>query len=178
MQTLLLQINEIIKRYDEINKRTGEDFNIFSILGKNKLELAHEKFIGELLNPKGMHNQGDKFLNLFLNILGIEHKLENPNVFLEKVIDKNRRIDIFIKDKEFVIGIEMKISAIDQKNQISDYHQYLKKINKNSYLYYLTPYGKDVEEISKQNLNKDEDYYLISFQDEIYNWIQECIKLV
>ena len=177
IESLLLQVNEIIKKYDEFNKKTGRNFNIFSIIDKSELELVHEKFIGELLNPKGSHNQGYKFLKLFLNILGIKHKLKNPKVILEKVIEGNRRIDIVIEDKNFIIGIEIKVNAKDQENQLYDYYQYIKNINPKFFrLYYLTPDGRDAEENSTNTLKQNEDYCLISFQNEIYEWIKDCVK--
>jgi len=179
IESLLLQVNEIIKKYDEFNKKTGKNFNIFSIINKSELELAHEKFIGELLNPKGSHNQSDKFLKLFLDVLGIKYKLKSPKVILEEVIDGNRRIDIVIKDKDFIIAIEMKINAKDQENQLYDYYHHIKKLNKKFYrLYYLTPNGRDAEEYSIKDLKQDKDYYLISFKNEIYEWIKICIKEV
>ena len=177
IESLLLQVNEIIKKYDEFNKKTGRNFNIFSIIDKSELELAHEKFIGELLNPKGSHNQGDKFLKLFLDILDIKQKLKNPKVILEKVIDENRRIDIVIEDKNFIVAIEMKVNAKDQENQLYDYYQYIKNTNPKFFrLYYLTPDGRDAGENSTKNLKEGKDYYLISFQNEIYIWIKNCIK--
>jgi len=177
IESLLLQVNEIIKKYDEFNKKTGRNFNIFSIIDKSELELAHEKFIGELLNPKGSHNQGDKFLKLFLDILDIKQKLKNPKVILEKVIDENRRIDIVIEDKNFIVAIEMKVNAKDQENQLYDYYQYIKNTNPKFFrLYYLTPDGRDAGENSTKNLKEGKDYYLISFQNEIYEWIKSCMK--
>jgi len=177
IKTLLVTVNEIIKKYEEIDKKTGKNFNIFSILEKNELELAHEKFIGELLNPKGSHNQGSKFLNLFLTTLKIKHQLKKPKVILEKVIDKNRRIDIVIEDDDLIIAIEMKVNATDQEAQLYDYYNFIKNSNKKKYfLYYLTPNERDADESSKLDLKPNKDYYLISFKYEIYEWIKECLK--
>jgi len=177
IETLLVTVNEIIKKYEEIDKKSGKNFNIFSILEKNELELAHEKFIGELLNPKGSHNQGSKFLNLFLKTLKIKHQLKKPKVILEKVIDKNRRIDIVIEDDDLIIAIEMKVNATDQEAQLYDYYNFIKNSNKKKYfLYYLTPNERDADESSKLDLKPNKDYYLISFKYEIYEWIKECLK--
>jgi len=177
IETLLVTINEIVKKYEEIDKKSGKNFNIFSILKKDELELAHEKFIGELLNPKGSHNQGSKFLELFLKTLKIKHQLKNPKVILEKVINKNRRIDIVIEDNDLIIAVEMKVNATDQEAQLYDYYNFIKSFNKKEYfLYYLTPDERDADESSKLDLKLNEDYYLISFKYEIYEWIKECLK--
>ena len=65
IQNLLTQVNLISKKYEEIAKHTGENYNIFQILGTTRDELAHSKIIGDLLNPKGIHGLGDVFLRSF-----------------------------------------------------------------------------------------------------------------
>ena len=41
------------------------DFNIFSILRLKTQEAAHSNFLGELLDPRGMHGQGTLFFEVF-----------------------------------------------------------------------------------------------------------------
>jgi hypothetical protein len=67
---LLERINSIYKRYDEIAKATGENFNIFQTLELETDEGSHSKIIAELLNPKGSHGRGSEFLELFMEIVG------------------------------------------------------------------------------------------------------------
>jgi hypothetical protein len=72
-----------------------------------------------------LHGQKDRFLQLFLKILQINHKLKNPQVYCEYLIKNNRRIDIVIEDVDFIIAIEAKIYAKDQENQLLDYSNFL-----------------------------------------------------
>lgn len=67
INNLLQQVSIIQKKYDEIAKITGENFNIFSIMRAENDEVrTHSRIIAEFLNPKGIHNQGSVFLKLFL----------------------------------------------------------------------------------------------------------------
>lgn len=58
IETLFKEISAICKRYEEIAKLTGENFNIFQILGLQTSEVRlHSAFLAELLNSKGLHGQ-------------------------------------------------------------------------------------------------------------------------
>src|SRR5690606_41271319 len=65
VSNLLEHTNLIRKKYDEFAEYTGENFNVFSILGLYSHELSHSTFIGNLLNAKGKHGQKDVLLKLF-----------------------------------------------------------------------------------------------------------------
>lgn len=67
-ESLLDQVNALLKRYADINQITGEEFNIFRILKLESSEVRmHSAFLAELLNPKGSHGQKDTFLKLFID---------------------------------------------------------------------------------------------------------------
>lgn len=136
-QQLLNQISTISKSYELVAKSTGENFNLFQILGLETAEVkTHSRFIAELLNPKGSHLQGDLFLRLFINYLNhLTQKIESDeienlllsnsinlnfnstNVIVEKHIGKvideeSGRIDICLLDSQNnIICIENKIYA-------------------------------------------------------------------
>jgi hypothetical protein len=63
---LLNNVTLISKKYEDLAEYTGENYNIFSVLGIYQDELSHSAVIGDLLNNKGSHGQKDTFLNLFL----------------------------------------------------------------------------------------------------------------
>jgi hypothetical protein len=111
-----------------------------------------------------------------LNNLLLKSKLNNPKVYAEYVIDNNRRIDIYIEDNNLTIAIEAKIYADDRDNQLKDYFEFIKNKN-NPYLIYLTLDGHEPSENSVNGINTT-NIIQISFKDEIYNWINECIKNV
>ena len=91
----------------------------------------HSKFLAELLNPKGSHGQGSKFLDLFIQQFDIKNvDSETSKVSVEESIGNKTpttggRIDILIEDtNKHTIIIENKIYASDQENQLLRYYNY------------------------------------------------------
>lgn len=142
IKNLLDRVSDINKKYSEIAKISGENFNIFRILKIEANEVrTHSAFIAELLDTFGSHGHGDVFLELFLNqqrekqknytnFLKLFEKFDSSKskVSIEKHIGfKNEeeteggRIDILLSDlKDFII-IENKIYAGDQPKQLVRY---------------------------------------------------------
>ncbi len=179
MKSIIMQVIKINEKYEEIKKIKGENFNIFSILKLERNEVqTHSNFIYELLNPIGSHNQGTLFLKLFLeNTLNLKEYGDIKYVHQEHSTIEDRRIDLVIKTDIFKIGIEMKIDADDQSNQLFDYKNELDRSEKESKLYYLTLTGYEAsDESTSKKLKVDKDYFLLSFKDDIYNWIEDCIE--
>ncbi|MBP6429562.1 MAG: PD-(D/E)XK nuclease family protein [Bacteroidales bacterium] len=183
IQSLLNKIGTIRKHYFEIESLSGENFNIFKVIGLTTEEVRlHSAFLTELLNPKGSHGQKEVFLKLFVSQFEIKN-FDCKSAFVkaeyyigEKTgvgIDaKGGRIDIYIKDKyNNDIIIENKIYAGDQEDQLVRYCNYSKKN-----VYYLTLDGKDAEDFSKRGLKIDKDYHTISYKEDIILWLETCKK--
>lgn len=184
---LLDNITIIRNKYDEIAKVTGENFNIFSVLHLESDEVRlHSRLLGELLNPKGTHNQNELFLKLFVANIGLETKysteqLKNATVYIEKNIglipddySVGGRIDLVIKfPNNDEIVIENKIWAGDQFNQLGRYYEEYPK----SHIVYLTPFGNKPSIGSLGKLPLD-NVICISYQLEILNWLELCQKEV
>lgn len=172
ISNILQFVASVKSKYNEIAKITGENYNMFHLLDIGHLENYHSKIIADLLNPKGLHSQGNIFLKLFLdNFLDVKIKINEIEVFTEYVIDNQRRIDIYLKDNENQnIIIENKIYASEQQNQLSDYQNFGKKQNENSKLFFLTLDGH--ESIENDKLN----YTCISYQSDIIKWLELCKK--
>lgn len=179
---LIKDTKRIVKHHNEVSKLKGETFNVFSILKmEHKENNTHSAFLGELLNPKGTHLKGNLFLKLFLKRIGNNKiNLDAAKVTLEKhlgkrddIKQKGGRADIYITDKTNSICIENKIYATDQNLQVQRYCNHNLGFNT---VFYLTLNGLDATEKSSGNLKKDEDYYCISYQKEIIEWLTECLK--
>jgi hypothetical protein len=186
---LLNQVGSLLKSYDKLAKSTGENFNIFSVMGMERDEVkTHSSIIAELLNPKGSHSQGSVFLKIFFQ--EIESLNEIPNFDFDNAVVKveeyigpiNKEyteggyIDITIKDKTNQIVIENKIDALDQKGQLFRYKNYYKECK----LIYLTKNGKSPDKISyyldaKNNINIEE-VILVCYKNKISTWIEKCHK--
>lgn len=182
---ILDRVTTIVKHHKELTIAKGELFNIYSILNlKTKEVRTHSAFIAELLNPSGSHFMGSKFLKAFLEVLPSEDfdkhlDLENTIVFIEFYIGAiNResktggRIDLLLKDNQGKsIAIENKIDADDQGEQIERYCNYNKNNNK---VIYLSKFGDEPSEMSKGELSSGSDFYVISYKNEIINWLEIC----
>lgn len=197
INNLLNQVSIIKKKYDDLAEYTGENYNVFNVLGIYNDELSHSKIIGDFLNVKGSHGQKDTFLKLFLNeINGFEKNTEQLKVLdnfksanscahLEKNLGKvdnengeGGRIDILINDGKSNIIIENKIGAGDQNQQLLRYN----KFDTNAPLLYLTLEGNEpsIYSISDKNnenrLSLGKDFVCISYRTNIVNWLENCIK--
>lgn len=175
---IIASVINLNSKYQEIKKIRGENFNIFSILRLERNEFkTHSNFIFELLNHQGSHNQGNLFLKLFLEqVLQLSDygNIEKVKAHQEYLTKKHRKIDFVIETEKYQIGIEMKIDAKDQDMQLADYMIELKRAKKIEKLYYLTLNGK---EASEDSIGDNEiNYTLLSFEDDIYNWIITCIE--
>lgn len=177
-------IENAIKKSDEI------PVNLFTILGLETKEVIHSRFLAYLLSSTGNyisggdeskkinvgHKFGSKFLENFIELCGIKKELNNRDfgnakVYIEYPVKNKRRIDILIKIGEYWIGIENKIYAGDQKNQLKDYYEFLKNKTKGKFcLIYLTLDGREASEYSTGN--KKIDYKQISY-GEIKTLLEE-----
>jgi hypothetical protein len=175
---LLNNISSVNKKYEDIAKASGENFNIFSIIRVESNEVkTHSRFITELLNPKGRHGQDDLFLKLFLAEVEIENfETKTANVYIEYYVGivtetKGGRIDILIKNgQNQVICIENKIYAEEQQNQLLRYSNAFPNNEKASNeVLFLTLRGDKSE-----NDKSFQDYKSISYQDDIIKWLEEC----
>jgi hypothetical protein len=181
---LLSRLGTICKHHRELSRLSGADFNVFKIVKVVHDEVRHSAFLAELLNPKGSHGQGDLFLRLFVQKLGItDFQCETAIAVVEKHIGEvtettGGRIDILINDfNGNHIIIENKIYANDGENQLIRYYNF-KKQN----LYYLTLYGNDATDRSTLHnasgvkLVCGEDYKLLSYKTDILQWLEQCQK--
>ena len=153
-------------------------YNIFDVLEIQSREVIMCRFLTNLLNPEGMHGCGIRFLKSFIrDVLKMDlvsnTLLLHTEVVKEYPIDKERRIDIFIRNAEYQIPIEVKIYAGEQEGQCSDYFE----MAQNSRLIYLTRFGTPPSEYSRKkkgggNLLPLGQIQCISWAEDIYRWLE------
>ncbi len=180
-ESLLRKTAELLEENKELAQLKGENFNIFSILNMETKEVnTHSNFITDLLNPKGSHQLGDVFLKAFLHTINLSPELveDSPEVQVHKEFVFNAgRLDILVESNAFVFVIENKIYASDGDLQLKKYHSYVNKNPKEySKVLYLTLHGEKASLSSAGDLIDEEDYYCISYENEIRAWLQSCIK--
>jgi len=192
VEDILGQVKSIIKCHKENSNKQGENFNIFSILKMERREVeTHSRFIYELLNPKGRHGQGSLFLKEFARIVlksnSFESARDPKREDVTENLAKDRRIDFTLETDDEVFGIELKIDAADQRNQLSDYLKTLQhraKISgRKATVFYLTLDGKKASkkslgvDVPSIDVLGDDDYERVSFSEELLEWIIACIQL-
>lgn len=190
IKELLTKVNSIRLRESQISKLKGENFNVFRILRIENSEVKlHTRFLFELLNPKGTHDQDELFFNEFIsllnNLLPDPMKIKEFKVFQELKNEKGigsvnyinetgGMIDIFIQTDTFAIVLENKIYATTGHKQIERYHSYLKnKPHGQVILLYLTLF-KNSPVTTK--LIQGKDFFQISYEDLILRWLQTCME--
>ncbi len=108
----------IIDKAKQVNRATGAAFNSLSLFSIG--EVTHSAILAHLLNANADHGQGNLFLRLFLELLGIEAPDSNNWV----VTAEEGRVDIMLR-RQFplsVILIENKSNwAADQPYQLYRY---------------------------------------------------------
>jgi len=170
----------------EYNKQLAFDFSLFNFfnVGENKVS----QILAYFLDEKQNHGQGNIFLNEFIDFFYQKKLNINESINIcEKVIENNRRIDIYIElpntNPKKIIAIENKIWAPDQKDQLRDYAKYLEKKAKGNFLLlYLNPYGEEPSEKSidtnfKQKLIDKKQFKIISYKEDIINLINKWLVI-
>ena len=120
-------------------KDAGRRFNVFDAIAMVDDEIRHSRFLAFLLDPSAAHDQGAKFLQSFLQLIGsripetdavaracIQEPLKNARVRTEVALGDLGRMDLVIYLPERrVICIENKVWAAEQDHQIERYQHWL-----------------------------------------------------
>lgn len=178
MEKFLNELKLIYYKYQIIDKNKS-NFNIFNLLLNPYDEVnLHSKMLYSILNEK---KYGKEFQKSFLKELGLIKSNNDINSFIverEKVIDTGR-LDLYIEYKKNTetirIIIENKIYAADGDRQLDRYLAYLDRYQSlERPVYYLTLNGDEPTEISTNSLER---INLISYENEILNWLDSCINI-
>jgi hypothetical protein len=202
IKNLLSHVNTIRESYKKVAQATGENFNVFSILGLERREVqAHSAFIAHLLNANGRHGFGDAFLIEFISVLKeknfenqdkeenikeFEFKTERSTIKKEHFISKNYMpikeevlskaqggyIDILISENSSSGNIIMIENKIYAGEQKHQLRRYHNAFT-SGLLVYLTLDGKPSSEKSARTI----PYKCMSYEEDIIDWLEECQKI-
>ena len=176
-EALLGSVEEVLKTHRELARLRGENFNVFRLLDlESDEDKLHSRFIAELLNPRGSHEQGTTFLELFLLHVGKTGWIRSGSATVQQekyigpvVIDGQRleggRIDIFITDRDRHLAVENKIGAEEGDEQITRYCNYDRE--ERHFVLFLTLDGKKAK-TTKAN------YSPISYPKHVLPWLEAC----
>jgi hypothetical protein len=160
----------------KFSAQLAPDFRIFDYLRDD--EIALSKCFADLLNPNGKHGQGRLYLDSFLKIIGWQSSVKDCKVELEKQANGMRRIDIFLRFDEGLIGIENKPWAEDKKDQLHDYAEYLNRsaIGKGWKLIYLcneAPPEHSIKSEKRLSLFGNHHFVHLTY-DIVVDWLEAC----
>jgi hypothetical protein len=140
-------------------------FNIFRLFEQDICENTISRLLRFLFASEEVHGLKDIFFREWIKIVAPNIGLTLPRAHcqIESIFNWNtpegRYIDIVVQIKNrsennliFVAGIETKIFACEQKNQISDYQGALSKtFNCPVHMFFLTPDGHDSNTATRMN---------------------------
>lgn len=172
------KIGTLREARNQFAAQLAPDFNLFDYLRND--EMGVSKVIADLLDPKGTHGQGGLFLHAFASLLGQSWITGTSEwrVVTEQQANGQRRIDVYLESDIGIIGIENKPWASDQKNQLNDYADHLKRIaaKKSWLLIYLCNSEPSTNSIPKKKLEEYErDKKLIRLDfHSLVGWLNSC----
>jgi PD-(D/E)XK nuclease superfamily protein len=149
-----VRLAETRKERELRDAKNAPAFNLFEYLGHQGLdEVGISRILANLLDPTGMHCQGDRFLTIFLrDILRTEWEVGAVTRIIREDLTRfsrrpRRRIDITVHLGDRGIGIENKPWAEEGEDQLKDYRYHLEKRYKGRFiLVYLSGQGEEPEE--------------------------------
>lgn len=179
IQGLLRYARELVSHRVELQRATGEQFNLFQILGVGHYEVStHSALLCNLLDPCGSHGQGSTFLKCFIAALNLDSPFdaESANVRPEVSIGPRTdstggRLDILITDKNGrQLAIENKVHAGEQENWVRRYRNGLRP---DAHLIYLTLDGSSPSQLDG---DQRDAVLCVSYADSILKWLDLCRK--
>jgi hypothetical protein len=188
-----IKICENFNENEQKQKNEKDKFNFFTLISdKYHKENLHSDILYFLLNPESNHNEGEKFLRLFLYFLNTNFKPKYDIAKYEHIILEREkgRIDVTIKEEsnnnKRAIIIENKINdATDTERQLPKYYDSLKKEGyKVDMILYLSkdgskrPTQKDWSLYDKKNMSNIKfapiAFYSNSNDDLCQGWLNKC----
>lgn len=174
-----------LQRLEDLTRATR--FNVFDLIEPDENKLSD--VIADLLDPNGHHGQGDAFLRLFIEQLGISSEAtdtKNATVRREALThfipNDRRRIDLLIEATPLFLAIENKVDSAEQAEQVKDYLQHLNECSRGSIpsvLIYLTPNGRRPNSLNSDELKRhqrENRLKCVSYQGAFRDWLKKCIE--
>jgi len=170
---------------EQLDRTEASGFNVFDLIRPDENRLSD--VLALLLDPRGVHGQGDLFLRLLIEKLdaGLSNKqTKHAKVQREaptRRIDNNRRrMDVLVEAGDLVV-IENKVNAAEQPEQVKDYLEHLHRCindrSANSTLIYLTPGGRSPDSSSREDVAREVAANRLrcwSYGQHLRAWLEAC----
>jgi len=164
LSSVLFNLSEYKSKRDEQINQGKHDYSLLNSLLKLNSEVhLHSRFIYSMINPESLHYQGSKFLTLFLNQINHPDITDFIDITRAKVFNEYKDIDLLIHDGKNFLIIENKLTAKDQKHQITRYIQTIyKEFGSNDDLKIAVVYLSKIK--TRPTFKNKEDDSLIGFE--------------
>ncbi len=170
---------------EQLDRKEASGFNVFDLIRPNENRISD--VLALLLNPRGVHGQGDLFLRLLmekldtgLNLKDTKHAKVRREASTHKIENNRRRIDVLVEAGDFV-AIENKVNADEEPGQIKDYLEHLRLWTEGrsvrSTLIYLTPSGRLPDSLHQENVDReiaDNRLRCWSYGRHLCAWLEVC----
>jgi hypothetical protein len=168
-----------------LDKRMATGFNVFDLIEPDENKLSD--VLAGLIDRKGNHGQGDLFLRLLFEQLGLPSDIkhtkkatvqrEAPTYGIRK---HRRRMDLLVKAGA-LLAIENKVDSLEQKDQVKDYLEHLRHCapdpSTQSTLIYLTPDGRPPDSLASAAFQQHRAAGRLrcwSYPVELRSWLESC----
>jgi hypothetical protein len=157
-------------------------FNVFDYIQPDENKVT--AILADFLDPRGRHGQGDIFLSSFLARIGFDKPSKDAiaaaKVRREERTGYNRRLDLTIRAGPYIVALENKKHAREQKQQISDYLDYLESIPNVQWFFIFLKDGFDPEECDENRWKqKREEGRALAFSySQLSAWLRSCVTWV
>lgn len=184
LESLSNQIAHLDEYRRRVEPQLASEFNVLRYARTDEIGLS--QILADLLDPKGPHGQGSRFLGCFLKRYWPERASISSvvkvrtEVATDRIAKRQRRIDIEVYLGDCVLGIENKPWAADQQAQIADYLEHLKKIGLPFKLLYLAGHAGRLpaeDSISGADRHDHEKHKTLGTTDysDLREWLRDCL---
>lgn len=168
------------------DRKEATGFNVFQFIEPDENRLSD--VLAFLLDPKESHGQGDLFLRLMFDRLGlladakcIQHATVRREAATHNILNSRRRMDIVV-DAGAWLAIENKVDSPEQPEQVKDYLDHLHHYTRHSSsvraaLIYLSPNGRPPESVSEMQIDEIKasvELHCWNYHVELRQWLESC----
>lgn len=185
LESLSNQIAHLDEYRRRVEPQLASEFNVLRYARTDEMGLS--QILADLLDPKGPHGQGARFLKCFLERYWPERTAIGPHVKVrtetatDRIAQRQRRIDIEVNLGDCILAIENKPWAADQRGQIRDYLDHLKSTGRPYKLLYLAGHegqqpSEDSIATAQRKVHVEDKVLGLTSYHEVREWLRDCLR--
>lgn len=176
------------ERRREGDRLAAPDYNVLRFGSYDEAQVSD--MFRDILSARGSHSQGDRFLIKFLDLLELRsHFPDLDRVTVEREVytgyggSQPGFLDILVSPPEFGIGIENKLDAHEQPDQLNRYWEWLEdrfRKHRGFCLVYFNGTGRRPETLRAERQSGREhfrEWAYVADGESVSLWLQLCEKV-